>query len=115
MGFVGASSRNTVKDDSAPRNTSSAKSNSDSYFNHTVQSLDLTNDKQGAVAFDSASGKYVAVDGSTVTVTNTYTVALADTAQQNAQAINIVNASSAMASHRAPRRRWRRIPYFILP
>jgi len=57
--------------------TTVSKSNSDSYSNHTVDSLDLTYDKQGAVAFDSASGKYVAVDGSTVTATNTYTVVLA--------------------------------------
>ena len=79
--------------------TSVATSDTKSYSNHTVQSLDLTYDKQGAVAFDSASGKYVAVDGSTVTATNTYTVALADTAQQNAQAINIVNAAGGMVSN----------------
>jgi hypothetical protein len=59
----------------------------------------MTYDKQGAVAFDSASGKYVAVDGSTVTATNTYTVALADSAMQNAQALNIVNAAGGMVSN----------------
>jgi len=39
------------------------------------------------------------VDGSTVTATNTYSVILAGTALQNAQAINIVNAAGGMVAN----------------
>jgi hypothetical protein len=80
---------------SASVSTSHSKTKS----SHTVQSLDLTYDKQGAVAFDSASGKYVAVDGSTVTATNSYTVALAGSALQNASGLNIVNAAGGMVAN----------------
>jgi len=97
---------NSTSDSLAANESSSASlassvsaSNSKSYSNHTVQSLDLTYDKQGAVAFDAASGKYVAVDGSTVTATNDYTVALAGSAMQNAKALNIVNAAGGMVSN----------------
>jgi len=85
------------KSSSLAASVSKAKSNE--YSNHTVESLDLTYDKQGAVAFDSASGKYVAVDGSTVTASNIYTVALTDNALQNAQALNIVNAAGGMVAN----------------
>jgi hypothetical protein len=85
--------------DSATLASSTAKSKSNSSSNHTVQSLDLTYDQQGAVAFDSASGKYVAVDGSTVSATNTYTVALAGSALQNASGLNIVNAAGGMVAN----------------
>jgi hypothetical protein len=76
---------------------SSTKSESSS--NHTVQSLDLTYSKQGAISFDSATGKYVAVDGSSVNATNNYAVALADNALQNASGLNIVNAAGGMVSN----------------
>lgn len=85
------------KSSSLSATVSKAKSNE--YSNHSVESLDLTYDKQGAVAFDYASGKYVAVDGSSVTATNIYTVALADNALQNAQALNIVNAAGGMVAN----------------
>ena len=79
--------------------TTVSASDSDSHSNHTVQSLDLNFSKEGAVSFDSASGKYVAVDGSSVNATNTYTVMLADSAQANVQGMNIVNAAGGMVSN----------------
>jgi hypothetical protein len=85
------------KSSSLEKTVSSDKSRTHS--SHSVKSLDLTFDKQGAVAFDSASGKYVAVDGSTVTATNNYTVTLAGSALQNAQALNIVNAAGGMVAN----------------
>jgi hypothetical protein len=54
---------------------------------------------QGAVSFDSASAQNVAVDGSTITATNTYSLTLAGTAEQNATAMNIVNAAGGMVAN----------------
>jgi post-segregation antitoxin (ccd killing protein) len=45
------------------------------------------------------SGKNVAVDGSTVTATNNYSVNLSGSAMQNATAINIVNAAGGMVAN----------------
>jgi hypothetical protein len=45
------------------------------------------------------SGKNIAVDGSTVTATNTYTVDISGSAMQNAKAINIVNAAGGMVAN----------------
>jgi hypothetical protein len=45
------------------------------------------------------TGKNLAVDGSTVTATNTYTVDLSGSALQNARAINIVNAAGGMVAN----------------
>jgi hypothetical protein len=39
------------------------------------------------------------VDGSTVTTTNTYSVTLAGTAEQNAKGINLVNAAGSMVAN----------------
>jgi len=64
-------------------------SNSD----HTVY------DVQGAVSLDSASAQNIAVDGSTVTSNNTYSVSLAGTAEQNASALNLVNAAGGLVSN----------------
>jgi hypothetical protein len=86
-------------DKSQSLSTKVSNSDSDSYSNHTVQSLDLNFNKQGAVSFDNATGKYVAVDGSTVNATNNYTVMLADSAQANASGLNIVNAAGGMVSN----------------
>jgi hypothetical protein len=79
--------------------TSLSKSNSKSSSNHTVKSYDKTYDVEGKVSFDSASAQNVAVDGSTVTATNNYTVTLAGSAMQNATAMNIVNAAGGMVAN----------------
>jgi hypothetical protein len=39
------------------------------------------------------------VDGSTVTATNNYSVVLAGTAEQNASALNLVNAAGGMVAN----------------
>jgi hypothetical protein len=75
--------------------TTNSKSNSE----HSVKSYHKTYDVQGAVSFDSASAQNVAVDGSTVTATNNYSVTLAGSAMQNASAINIVNAAGGMVAN----------------
>ena len=54
---------------------------------------------QGAVRFHSASAKNIAVDGSTVTDTNNYSVTLAGAAEQNATALNLVNAAGGMVAN----------------
>jgi hypothetical protein len=48
---------------------------------------------------DSATAKNIAVDGSTITDTNSYSVILAGAAQQNATALNIVNAAGGMVAN----------------
>jgi hypothetical protein len=59
----------------------------------------VTKDIQGAVAVDDADATNIAVDGSTITDTNTYSVSLAGSAEQNAKAINIVNAAGGMVAN----------------
>ena len=54
---------------------------------------------QGAVSFEDASAQNVAVDGSTVTATNNYSVSLAGSALANATAMNIVNAAGGMVAN----------------
>jgi hypothetical protein len=54
---------------------------------------------QGAVSFDSATAKNIAVDGSTINDTNNYSVTLAGAAEQNATALNIVNAAGGMVAN----------------
>jgi hypothetical protein len=56
-------------------------------------------DVEGAVTFDSIDAQNIAVDGSTVTATNNYSVTLAGTVEQNAQALNIVNAAGGMVAN----------------
>lgn len=76
-------------------NTSDTKSSS----KHVVKSYHKTNNVQGAVSFDSASAQNIAVDGSKIDATNTYSVTLAGTAEQNATALNIVNAAGGMVAN----------------
>jgi hypothetical protein len=54
---------------------------------------------EGAVSFDDATAKNIAVDGSTVNDTNNYSVTLAGAAEQNATALNIVNAAGGMVAN----------------
>jgi hypothetical protein len=64
-----------------------------------VSSDHVTNDIQGAVSFDSAAAQNIAVDGSTLTATNTSSIDLSGTAEQNATAINLVNAAGSMVAN----------------
>ena len=54
---------------------------------------------QGAVSFNTAAAKNIAVDGSHITDTNTYSVILAGSAEQNATALNIVNSAGGMVAN----------------
>jgi hypothetical protein len=54
---------------------------------------------QGATAIASAAAENIAVDGSTATSTNSYSVTLAGAAEQNASAMNLVNAAGSMVSN----------------
>ena len=74
-------------------------STSDTKSNTSVKNTSVVKDVQGAVSFDDASAKNIAVDGSTVTDTNTYSVTLAGTAEQNAAALNIVNSAGGMVAN----------------
>jgi ATP-dependent protease ClpP protease subunit len=65
----------------------------------SVKNTSVTKDIQGAVSFDSASAKNIAVDGSTVNDTNNYSVILAGSAEQNATALNIVNSAGGMVAN----------------
>ena len=59
----------------------------------------MVKDVQGAVSFDSATAKNIAVDGSTINDTNNYSVTLAGSAEQNATALNIVNSAGGMVAN----------------
>jgi hypothetical protein len=76
-----------------------AASASDSKSYSAVKDTAVTKDVQGAVSFDVAEAKNIAVDGSTISDTNAYSVTLAGSAQQNAKALNIVNAAGGMVAN----------------
>ncbi len=54
---------------------------------------------QGAVTIASAAGENIVVDGSSLTMTKNYSVTLAGSAEQNATAMNLVNAAGSMVSN----------------
>jgi ATP-dependent protease ClpP protease subunit len=76
---------------------STSKSDDSSYS--AVKDTHVVKNVEGAVSFDSASAKNVAVDGSTINDTNNYSVILAGSAQQNASALNIVNSAGGMVAN----------------
>ena len=65
----------------------------------SAKTKSVTKDIQGAVAVDDADATNIAVDGSTISDTNTYSVSLAGSAEANAKAINIVNAAGGMVAN----------------
>jgi hypothetical protein len=54
---------------------------------------------EGAVTLDGAAATNIAVDGSTITNNSTYNVTLAGSAEENAKALNIVNAAGGMIAN----------------
>jgi hypothetical protein len=52
-----------------------------------------------AVSLDDATATNIAVDGSTMNATSNYSVTLAGSAEQNAKALNIVNAAGGMVAN----------------
>jgi ATP-dependent protease ClpP protease subunit len=70
-----------------------SKSESETSSSHVIHNV------QGAVSFTSAAAKNIAVDGSTINDTNTYSVILAGSAEQNATALNIVNSAGGMVAN----------------
>ncbi|MEO6909345.1 MAG: hypothetical protein ABI158_00275, partial [Edaphobacter sp.] len=74
-------------------------SKSDSSNSSDVYSDHVTNNIQGALSIGSAEAQNIAVDGSTLTATNNSSINLSGTAEQNATAINLVNAASSMVAN----------------
>jgi hypothetical protein len=74
-----------------------SKSDTDSFS--AIKNTSVVKNVQGAVNIDEASAKNVAVDGSTINDTNNYSVILAGAAEQNATALNIVNAAGGMVAN----------------
>jgi hypothetical protein len=64
-----------------------------------VKNSAVVKDVQGAVSLDDATATNIAVDGSTINATNNYSVTLAGSAEQNAKALNIVNAAGGMVAN----------------
>jgi hypothetical protein len=79
--------------------TTLAASASDMKDYTAVKSKTVSKDVEGAVSFDLAAAKNIAVDGSTIDDTNSYSVTLAGSAQENAKALNIVNAAGGMVAN----------------
>jgi ATP-dependent protease ClpP protease subunit len=74
-------------------------SKSDDSSLSTTSTTHVVRNVEGAVSFDSASAKNIAVDGSTINDTNNYSVSLAGSAEQNASALNIVNSAGGMVAN----------------
>jgi ATP-dependent protease ClpP protease subunit len=72
---------------------------SDSSSNHTVDTTAVTKNIEGAVNIGSATATNIAVDGSSVTATNNYSVTLAGSVEQNTSALNIVNSAGGMVAN----------------
>jgi hypothetical protein len=64
-----------------------------------VKNTSIVKDIQGAVSLNDASATNIAVDGSTISSTTNYSVTLAGSAEQNATALNIVNAAGGMVAN----------------
>jgi len=74
-------------------------SNSHSNTSSSSNTTSVVDNTQGAVNFEDATAKNIAVDGSTITDTNNYAVTLAGAAEQNAAAVNIVNAAGGSVAN----------------
>jgi len=74
-------------------------SKSDTKSSTSVKNTSVVKDVQGAVSLDDATATNVAVDGSTISDTNNYSVTLAGSAEQNATGLNIVNAAGGMVAN----------------
>jgi hypothetical protein len=74
-----------------------SKSDSDSLT--SVKNTSVVKDVQGAVTLDDAAATNIAVDGSTINTTTTYAVSLSGTAEENAKALNIVNAAGGLVAN----------------
>jgi hypothetical protein len=96
-----ASSHNVSSASNSSTNTSASlvTSSSDTSSSTAVKNSSVVDNVQGAVSFDSANATNIAVDGSTVNSVSNYNVALAGTAEQNAKALNIVNAAGGMVAN----------------
>lgn len=70
--------------------TSSSEDDKQSSYSQVVQ---------GPVSIDNANAQYIVADGSKLDVTNSYTVFLDGTAEQNAKAINLVNATASLITN----------------
>lgn len=54
---------------------------------------------QGPVSIDNANAQYIVADGSKLDVTNSYTVFLNGTSEENAKALNLVNATASLITN----------------
>jgi hypothetical protein len=79
--------------------SSLAASASDSKSFSAVKSTAVNKDVEGAVTLDDADATNIAVDGSSISTTNSYSVTLAGSAESNAKALNIVNAAGGMVAN----------------
>jgi hypothetical protein len=75
-----------------------ADTKSDTSSSTAVKSYDKTDNIQGALSIGDATATNVAVDNSTVSTTNAYSVTLAGSVEANASGLNIVNAAGGMVA-----------------
>jgi hypothetical protein len=74
-------------------------SDTQSHSENETSNSHVIHNVEGAVSFNAASAKNIAVDGSTINDTNNYSVILAGSAEQNATALNIVNAAGGLVAN----------------
>ena len=91
--------KSVTNDFSTSLATTLASTTSDTKSFTSAKTKSVMKDIEGAVAVDDADATNIAVDGSTISDTNSYSVSLAGSAEQNAKAINIVNAAGGMVGN----------------
>lgn len=72
---------------------------SDTSSSNSVKNSHIVNTVQGATEIASAAGENIAVDGSKITTAKSSSINLSGAAQQNASAINLVNAAGSMVAN----------------
>jgi hypothetical protein len=75
-----------------------AAAKSDTSSSTAVKSYAETDNIQGALNIGDATATNIAVDGSSVSTTNVYSVTLAGSVEANASGLNIVNAAGGMVA-----------------
>jgi len=75
-----------------------AATKSDTSSSTAVKSFAKTDDVEGALSIGDATATNIAVDNSSVSTNNTYSVTLAGSVEANASGLNIVNAAGGLVA-----------------
>jgi hypothetical protein len=71
----------------------------DNYSDASTKNSEIQNTVEGATTIASAAADNIATDGSSINTSESSTLSLAGAAQQNAAAINLVNAADSLVAN----------------